>query len=184
MITDIEKHCDIYMKRDDKFEYCGVNGGKIRTCLHMAQNAKGLITAGSRQSPQVNIVATIAHSMNIKCRVHVPWAKTELTPELKNAEKKGAEIIMHKPGYNSVIISRAKKDAEKHPEYTYIPFGMECKEAVEQTASQIVNIPEAVKRILCMMVDQCEFSEPYEKILDKEMKLVNDLVKVEKKRSI
>lgn len=44
--------------------------------------------------------------------------------------------------------------------------------------------PEAVKRILCMMVDQCEFSEPYEKILDKEMKLVNDLVKVEKKRSI
>jgi len=65
------------------------------------------------------------------------------------ARDRGAEIISHFPGYNSVLISRAKEDAAKRPGWTYIPFGMECQEAVRCTAEQVDNLPlDQIKRIV------------------------------------
>ena len=78
-LTPIETHGGHLVKRDDLFSIGGVNGGKVRTCWHLAQGAKGLVTAGSRQSPQVNIVAHIAKKLNIPSRVHMPRGK--LSPE-------------------------------------------------------------------------------------------------------
>ena len=145
IITPIEKYGDIYVKRDDTFNIGGGRGGKVRSCWVLSQGAKGLVTAGSRSSPQVNIVAQIAKVLNIPCRCHVPTG--ELYPEVLTAKNAGAEIIQHKYGYNSVIIKRAKDDAiDKN--YTYIPFGMECEEAVTQTSKQVINIPDNTKRIL------------------------------------
>jgi 1-aminocyclopropane-1-carboxylate deaminase/D-cysteine desulfhydrase-like pyridoxal-dependent ACC family enzyme len=131
----------VHLKRDDLFTIAGVSGGKVRTCWHLATRrdrydgpAKGLITAGSRQSPQVNIVAHIARELGLPCRVHVP--KGRPTPELEDAAAAGAEIVPHFPGYNTVIVSRARADAEAHPGWREIPFGMECREAVDATAHQ------------------------------------------------
>jgi hypothetical protein len=62
-----------WLKRDDLFEYAGVRGGKVRTCLALAREARhGLVTAGSRSSPQVNIVARIGRSLGLPVRAHVP----------------------------------------------------------------------------------------------------------------
>lgn len=144
-LTPIEKRDDIWIKRDDKFNIAGVPGGKVRTCWHLAQGAKGLVTAGSRSSPQVNIVAHIAHHLDIPCRVHTPQG--ELSPEVQAAKNMGAEVIQHKAGYNSVIIARAREDAKKQG-WTEIPFGMDCWEAITQTRSQVKNIPDGVKRIV------------------------------------
>jgi len=144
-LTPIEAHEGIQIKRDDLFQVAGQHGGKARTCWHLSQGAIGLITAGSRQSPQVAITAAIAQRLDIPCRVHVPSGK--FTPQLESAEKCGAKVIQHKPGYNSVIISRSKKDAAEK-QWTEIPFGMECQEAVYQTAQQVKNIPDDIKRII------------------------------------
>jgi 1-aminocyclopropane-1-carboxylate deaminase/D-cysteine desulfhydrase-like pyridoxal-dependent ACC family enzyme len=146
VITPIEKHGEIYVKRDDLYRIAGVSGGKARTCYALSCGAKGLITAGSRQSPQVAIVSTIARHLNIPCRVHVPSGA--YTPILYQAHANGAQIIQHKPGYNSVIIKRAKDDASANPSYKYIPFGMECHEAVKQNSKQVINIPSDIKRIV------------------------------------
>jgi 1-aminocyclopropane-1-carboxylate deaminase/D-cysteine desulfhydrase-like pyridoxal-dependent ACC family enzyme len=70
------------------------------------------------------------------------------TPELTAAKANGATVIQHKPGYNSVIVKRAKDDALANPTFTHIPFGMECLEAIEQTKYQIQNIPKEAKRIV------------------------------------
>lgn len=146
ILTPIEKRGDIYVKRDDLFSFAGINGGKVRTALVLAEDADwGLVTAGSRFSPQVNIVARLARALDLCCRVHVPAG--EETPELRDARRCGAEVIQHTPGYNSVIIARARADVAQTG-YRYIPFGMECGEAVEQTAKQVENIPGAVKRIV------------------------------------
>jgi DNA modification methylase len=142
--TPIDLKGDCWVKRDDQFKI-GCAGGKVRTCLHLAREAVGITTAGSRQSPQVNIVARIAKHLGIPCRVHVP--RGDFTPELSSAQEAGAEVIQHNPGYNTVLISRAKKDADKRG-WTEIPFGMECQEAVEQTRRQVLNIPEGVKRLV------------------------------------
>jgi cysteine synthase len=143
-LTPIQEHGGYPVKRDDLFSIGGSRGGKVRTCSVLAERAKAagahtLVTAGSRQSPQVNIVATLARQLGMACRIHVPSGK--LTPELVAARSAGAELVQHTPGYNTVITSRAAKDgaAEGHAE---IPFGMECPEAVEMTASQVRSIAE------------------------------------------
>ncbi len=138
-VTPMQEHGGYRVKRDDLFEFAGVCGGKVRTCLALAQGAVGLITSGSRSSPQVNIVAHIAKSVGIPCRAHVPLGA--LSPELDRAREMGAEIIQHPTGYNSVIVKRAKQDLVQHQGWTEIPFGMQCFEAVRQTANQVRNIP-------------------------------------------
>lgn len=143
--TPIERHGEIWLKRDDLFKVAGVPGGKVRTCWRLAQGARGLVTAGSRSSPQINIVAHIGRSLGVPVRAHAPTG--ELSPELIDAQRQGAEIIQHSPGYNSVIVARARADAKARG-WREIPFGMECREAVEETASQIADIPDGVKRIV------------------------------------
>jgi len=144
-LTPVEQHGSLFFKRDDYFRVGGSCGGKVRTCLALAEGAKGLVTAGSRSSPQVNIVAQIARKLGIPCHAHTPQG--ELLPEVLMAGSAGAEIIQHKAGYNSVIIARAREDAEKTG-YTEIPFGMECQIAVIETSSQVANIPDDTKRII------------------------------------
>jgi len=144
--TPLEQVGPIWVKRDDLFSVAGVRGGKVRTCLHLAAGAAGLVTAGSRSSPQVNIVAHIANHLGIGCRVHTP--EGDASPEVQQASALGAERIEHRPGHNSVIIKRARDDAAER-KWTEIPFGMECPEAVEQTRQQVPDtFPAGVTRVL------------------------------------
>lgn len=111
-LTPIEYREGYYFKRDDFFSVAGVCGGKARTCWALAQSAKrGLVTAGSRFSPQCKIVAYIARARGLPCHIHT--TEGELGPELEAAISAGAHIYQHKPGYNSVIIKRAKEDAAR-----------------------------------------------------------------------
>ena len=144
-LTPVEVRGDIWVKREDAFVVGGVSGGKVRTCYHLARGATGLVTAGSRASPQVNIVAHIAAHLGIPCRVHVPSGK--LGGEVKAASQAGAEVVQHQPGYNTVIVKRARDDA-KRLGWCEIPFGMECFEAVQQTRKQVANIPEQAERLV------------------------------------
>ena len=159
-MTPIQQVGEILVKRDDLFSVHGATGGKARTCYHLAtqRTTEGLITAGSRHSPQVKLVAYIAAGLHIKCRAHVPAG--DLTEELKQARVMGAELIAHRPGYNSVIVARARKDAEERG-WIEIPFGMECGEAVEQTALQVESlIPyrDRIKRIVAPVGSGMSFS--------------------------
>lgn len=129
----------ILVKRDDRCFVSGVRGGKVRTCLALAQGARGLVTAGSRSSPQVNIVAHIAQALGIPCRVHIPLSAEPDAPEISLALAAGAEVVRHPAGRNSVIIARAREDAEKSG-WKEIPFGMECEEAITQTRKQAKNL--------------------------------------------
>lgn len=143
--TPIERRGGIWLKRDDLFMVAGASGGKARSCWQLSQGAKGLTTAGSRYSPQINIVARIAHRLGVPCTAHTP--EGALSFPVAEAKKFGAKIIQHKAGYNSVIIERARGDAKVNG-WVEIPFGMECSEAVYQTSKQFVDIPKDVKRIV------------------------------------
>jgi 1-aminocyclopropane-1-carboxylate deaminase/D-cysteine desulfhydrase-like pyridoxal-dependent ACC family enzyme len=148
-LTPVEQRGDVYVKRDDLYSAAGAPGGKARTCLRLQRAGSpeaALVTAGSRGSPQVHIVALVANHASVPCRVHVPAAKGSY-PELDAARELGAEVIEHRPGYNSVIKGRARMDAETTGA-THIPFGMECWEAVEETAAQAYNLPYRANRIV------------------------------------
>lgn len=148
-VTPVEKHGDVWMKREDFYCFGGVRGAKVRTCMMLVERARdagvGVVTAGARQSPQVNFVAQIAAAMGVKCRAHVPSGA--MTPELLAARSAGAEIVQHEAGYNTVIVARAREDAAATG-WVEIPYGMESPEAVEFTKPQVANIPAGVKRIV------------------------------------
>lgn len=145
-LTPVEKHGNIYFKRDDKFIIGAANGGKARAAYMLMKNAKGVVTAGARKSPQIQIVSIIAEQLKIPCYAETTWGGK--TKELEIAESHGAQIVFNNDTWhNVVIISRAKALAEKLG-YTNIPFGMECWEAVKYTAMQVKNIPDNTKRII------------------------------------
>ncbi|RJO60362.1 MAG: pyridoxal-phosphate dependent enzyme [Dehalococcoidia bacterium] len=145
-LTPVERHGALWVKRDDLFEIAGVRGGKARTAWVMCEKVRtGITTAGSRHSPQVNIIAHIARHLGVPCRVHVPDGP--LTPDLRLAQEAGAVLVRHRPGYNSVIISRAARDAAERG-WEYVAFGMECDPAVYFTGRQVANLDMAFRRIV------------------------------------
>lgn len=137
-LSPVEYRAGVWLKRDDAYTFAGRRGGKVRTCLQLASRAEhGLVTAGSRQSPQVEIVASVAAALGLRCWCHVPAGPA--TEQIANAAAAGATMVPARPGYNSVIVARARADAERRG-WTLIPFGMECLEAVDATAGQVANV--------------------------------------------
>jgi 1-aminocyclopropane-1-carboxylate deaminase/D-cysteine desulfhydrase-like pyridoxal-dependent ACC family enzyme len=127
-LTSVQQINNMWFKRDD-----------------LANNSHGIVTAGSRHSPQCQIAAHISKYLGITCRLHMPSG--QYTAEMRDITEQGGVIVQHKPGYNTVIIDRAKKDAVATG-LEYVPFGMECQESIEQTSKQVANIPDTVKRIV------------------------------------
>lgn len=157
-ITPIEKRDGIYFKRDDKFMINNSNGGKTRTCYALIKqsNKSGVVTAGSRKSPQIGIVAKIAKQLNKESFAHCPQGKmSDVLIEAR--DQYGINITQEKAGYNTVIMKRAKDAAEKN-DLTLIPFGMECWEAINQTRNQVKNIPDDCKRVVAPVGSGMSFS--------------------------
>lgn len=144
-LTPIQKVGKVWLKRDDLYRAAGAPGGKVRTCWALAQHTKGLVAASHRHSPQMHMVARVAAALGLPCHIHT--ATGAETPEISDAKRYGARIFRHAPGYNGVIIARARTDAAKRG-WREIPFGMESQEAVDLTASQVAEIPKGVKRVV------------------------------------
>jgi 1-aminocyclopropane-1-carboxylate deaminase/D-cysteine desulfhydrase-like pyridoxal-dependent ACC family enzyme len=149
MTTPVEFHNGVYVKRDDLFEVCGVRGGKARSAHHLIKYAmsagfKHVVTAGSRFSPQVEIVGSICREYGLGFTAFVPAGV--LSPDIESLNDISS-IDQVPIGRNSVIKHHAQVFAYKNSAFL-VPFGMECDEAVTQTASQLVDIPSDVKRIV------------------------------------
>lgn len=145
-ITPIECINNYYFKRDDYFTFGNVNGGKVRSALTLCKNEKlGYVSAGSRKSPQIQIISEIAKTYNLPFIAYVPMGK--LTTELIYAKNNGAILEPVPMGFNNNLIKRAKERAIITG-YKYIPFGMDCEEVLSDIAEQVVNIPMEINRII------------------------------------
>lgn len=147
-LTPVCKIGDCFVKRDDLFEVFDVVGAKARQAYGIItkSDCDTVVTAGSRFSPQIQIVANICKHLGKKCRCHTINGKD--TEELLIAIGDGAEIIHHKDTWhNNVIIKRAMVDAEQN-KCLYVPFGMESWESIYQTALQVKNVPDDVEHIV------------------------------------
>lgn len=141
----------IWIKHDDEFKVCGVAGGKSRSAYQLIQQLlehgyPAIVTAGSRQSPQCEIVSYICEELGADCKLFMPYGSdTSVINHIKG--NKHTELIRVRPGYNNVIVARAKEYAV-NKNYGYVPFGMECYENVEITSRQVLNIPNDCNRIV------------------------------------
>lgn len=147
-LTPVYQVGDCWVKRDDLYKVFEVIGAKARQAYGIISKSDNdtVVTAGSRFSPQIQIVANICKHLNKKCRCHTIRGKD--TDELMIAIGDGAEIIHHEDTWhNNVIIKRAFEDANKNNSL-YVPFGMESWESIYQTALQTKNLPKEVNHIV------------------------------------
>lgn len=151
----------IWLKRDDLFEVCGVRGGKARSAYQVIQELLDqgydtIVTAGSRQSPQCEIVSYICEKLRVQCILFMPFGGD--TSVITNIKKnKFTQIERVRPGYNNIIVARARECAERRG-FGYVPFGMECARNVEVTSEQVKNIPKEVKRVVIPVGSGMSFS--------------------------
>lgn len=162
-LTPVEYYEDegVWLKRDDMFEIYGVRGGKARSAYQviselLKQGYKTIVTAGSRQSPQCEIVSFICESMGVDCKLFMPFGgDTSVIANIKNNSH--TEIIRVRPGYNNIIVARAREYAENRG-CGYVPFGMECARNVEVTSEQVRNIPMECSRVVVPVGSGMSFS--------------------------
>lgn len=162
-LTPVEYYEDegVWLKRDDMFEIYGVRGGKARSAYQvilelLEQGYKTIVTAGSRQSPQCEIVSFICESMGVDCKLFMPFGgDTSVIINIKNNSH--TEIIRVRPGYNNIIVARAREYAENRG-CGYVPFGMECARNVEVTSEQVRNIPMECSRVVVPVGSGMSFS--------------------------
>jgi 1-aminocyclopropane-1-carboxylate deaminase/D-cysteine desulfhydrase-like pyridoxal-dependent ACC family enzyme len=147
VVTPWEQHAGYWVKRDDLFEDRGVKGGKGRTLLTLARGATGLVAAGSRQSTQINRVAQAARALGLPCQIHLPASRLPDTPEIAAAGRAGAALIRERPGYLGVLTARARAAARERG-WRYVPFGMECPEAIAETRAQVPGMPDGIERLV------------------------------------
>jgi len=146
VVTPVQRIDHVWVKRDDLYHVAGVNGGKAHACWALSQGAPGLVSGGSRVSPQIVIVASVAKALGVPCEVHSARGKT-LLPNQERAVALGAQLVQHRAGYLNVVEYRAKARAAALG-WRFIPFGMADAAVVGLTARQVVNVPEEARRIV------------------------------------
>lgn len=147
-VTPVETHAGVLVKRDDAWSVGGASGAKARTMYRLAseRGSPGIITAGARRSPQIERAALTAQALGIQCRVHVPAGAD--TDETRTCERAGAEVVRHQAGRLSVLKARYRTDAEQHPKWLAVPFGMAMQEYRGDVAAQAEHLPAIEGRLV------------------------------------
>lgn len=154
-LTPVQTINGLRVKRDDlfaPFESGGVNGGKLRQCLLLAQEASadsmGIITYCSLGSPQAPITAATARFLNKPCIVLYGGTNREriLQAEMPRLviHYGGKIVIGAKTGRHNVLHSVASKIADEK-NFFLVQYGINLSQhegvLISAVADQTQNIP-------------------------------------------
>lgn len=123
----------VYVKREDLHRCGRANGSKTRAIQFMIGNAAGVVTAGGRNSTQMLMTSTIAVHLGIHCEVHCPDG--ERTEIMDAVEHNGHRLVLHRPGYSSVVNQRAVAAARVRRGWALVPYAMRDIRMVQCTAA-------------------------------------------------
>lgn len=145
-LTPIEDHAGILVKREDAWTRGGASGAKSRAMFAVAEGTPGIITAGARNSAQIERAALVAKALGIPARLHTLPGKD--TAEMSTARRAGAEILQANGTRMTVVKKRFRDDAAARPDWASFPFGMDHEVYLQQVAEQTANIPDTVQRVV------------------------------------
>ena len=161
-LTPLDEYKGYLLKRDDKFNLCGINGGKVRQCSklvydnldYIRDNCNGgILTAAGLPSPQSVIVSVVAKYFGLKCVVTVPYYPDHLKDfnrvNVSLAQKLGSTIY----GVGNPNISGPEMDAKKLVQelgYFQIKFGMNGRDVMKTVSNQVENIPDDLENLVCI----------------------------------
>lgn len=160
-LTPIERHNNIFLKRDDLFAPLGIgniNGTKLRQCFalinsNMNKKIKGIITGCGINSPQSAIVSYVANYYKLPCIILVGGTNEErikTLPYLKRSLDFGSKIINLKSGRHTVLYKHAR-DIVKNNDYFIVEYGINLKNnmnaLIQSVANQVKNIPDNLDKL-------------------------------------
>jgi|TARA_B100001971_G_C18145191_1_gene512679 1-aminocyclopropane-1-carboxylate deaminase/D-cysteine desulfhydrase-like pyridoxal-dependent ACC family enzyme len=161
-LTPLEEHKGYLLKRDDRFNLCEINGGKLRQCSKLVYDnldyikgecKSGILTASGLPSPQPAIVSAVAKYFGLKCVVTIPHYPDHLKDfnriNASLSQKLGAKVY----GVGNPNLSGPELDAKKLVQelgYFQIKFGMNGYDVMRTVANQVENIPDELENLVCI----------------------------------
>lgn len=172
-LTPVERHDSRFYKRDDLFEPFDdvpVNGGKVRQAMLLLANQRerivdefgGLVlTATGVHSPQGLIVARVAASLGLSCRVFCGAGRNDRVvdvakrhPIMRRVLEVGATLdVSTKIGYEAPLAATIARWRAAHDNVGYVVrFGINLEDdfaaVIDSTATQVDNLPADVERVV------------------------------------
>lgn len=147
-VTPVEEHGGVLVKREDAWSLGGASGAKARAMIEAATGMAGIVTAGSRISPQLERAALVARALRIPARLHTGSGGE--THETALAASAGAAVLRHNPARLSVIKARFRADAEALAPlgWAVIGYGMDHPAYLRQVTEQARALPEFGRLVL------------------------------------
>lgn len=138
----------ILAKREDLWTFGIATGAKSRTMIKHHNGAPGIITGGTRISPQMERASAVGKVLGVPVRIHTGGGSA--TPEMQYSQSLGAQVIQHAPGYLTQVAAGLRRDGEARPDWQLWPFGMGRQEYVDDVAIQAQQLPfDKIGRIVC-----------------------------------
>ena len=146
-LTPVQRVGEVWIKRDDLFEFAGARGSKARAGQRIGSAAKGLSVAGSRSAPMISRIARIGEALGIPVRCHVAGSK-ELSAQERDAVAHGAELVKYRVNYLRTLVAKSRADAAEREGWRHIELGLESDEYIEVNAPQAANVPRDARRVV------------------------------------
>lgn len=168
--TPVERHGDVWFKREDKFAplgYGGLNGSKMRQCIylmnryfHEADEPVGVLSASSVKSPQVSMSTAVARHYGLESIQIIGATNPRSALKHENvgiAARLGAMFHINAVAYNPAL-QRAQKDAARiFPSHYRLEYGISIADDSADDdiaafhligAEQARNLPECTNLII------------------------------------
>jgi len=147
-LTEVQDFGTYWAKREDRFAQFGLDGptgSKVRQYVKMAEAAPGatMIVGCSADSAMQVYVAAAGKHYKVPAVVYVP-ARAVRTSSTRYAADMGAELVEIRPGYLSVVRSRARDRAREIGRVVR----WDPNAAFRDTVWQCENIPKGVRRVI------------------------------------
>lgn len=165
-LTPVELRNGLWYKREDLFTLpSGVNGSKLRACLHLATRAREsgahtIVSAASVHSPQSAMAASVASHLGMKSITVVGGTTEEKAVKhkaIRLAAEQGTQIIAVPVGYNPYLQAAGRDICLLDAGMWQLPYGIttppsaseEDVEAFLRVGSrQVLNIPPSVRTLV------------------------------------
>jgi len=153
-LTPVEERCGLLFKRDDlfqPFESGFLNGGKLRQVMTVLRECRrpGVITAASIHSPQIPLVAGVAHHLGLRCVAVV--GGTRVTAELNVAKRLGAVIRRVASGRHRALFAEVAR-LNSSLGYQVMPYGVVSPSGTPacfiMQAQQTANLPDKLDTLV------------------------------------
>lgn len=125
----VREHGGVSVIRDDLFP----GGTKARFMPVLFEGAEEAVYASPAEGGAQTALATVAKDLGKRATIFVA-ARAKLHPRTLEAARLGAKVVPVRPGYLSVVQSRAK-DYAKSSGARLVPFGVDLPEAITRLAN-------------------------------------------------